>query len=410
MTSPTKNATVLPFAPSPAPLDALRAMLTQLVHDVIEAEFAGVVGAARYERTAERQGVRNGYRTRRLTTRVGSLELRVPRDRAGQFQPSLFARYQRSEQALVAALAEMYVQGVSTRKVSAVVEALCGETISASTVSSITASLTASLAASLAAWRARPLTAKAYPSLVVDAHVERVRREGQVRSTAVLWVIGVGADGYREHLGLWLGASESAATQDRHRTVLCWRAVFEDLVKRGLTGVTYVVSDEHAGLVQAIRRFFPDAAHQRCQVHVQRNARDKVSSPALQEQVRDGLRDVWAAPARPEAEARLARLVAELRAAAPQLAEWLEQAAPDTLAVYGLADREARRRLATTNSIEHDHMAVRRRTSVVRVFPNEASFLRLGTALAVERNEQWLARRYVPAQPAPAHEDLTQAA
>lgn len=266
--------------------------------------------------------------------------------------------------------------------------------------------MTASLDASPAAWRARPLTAKAYPYLVVDAHVERVRREGQVRATAALWVIGVGADGhirprYREHLGLWLGASESAAS---------WRAVFEDLGKRGLTGVEYVVSDEHAGLVQALRRFFPDAAHQRCRVHFQRNARDKVSAPALQERVRDGLRDVWAAPTRAEAEARLARLVAGLREAAPRLADWLEQQAPDTLAVYGLPDREARRRLATTNSIEHDHMAVRRRTSVVRVFPNEASFLRLGTALAVERNEQWLARRYVPARPAPAHDVLTQAA
>jgi transposase-like protein len=367
-------------------------MLSQLIHQVLESEFAEVVGAARYERSSDRRGVRNGYRTRRLTTRVGTLELRVPRDRAGEFQPSLFARYQRAEQALVATLAEMYVQGVSTRKVSAIVEQLCGESISASTVSAMTASLDASLAA----WRARPLTAKASPVLVVDAHVERVRREGQVRSTAALWVAGVGADGYREHLGLWLGASESGAS---------WRAVFDDLVKRGLTGVQYVVSDEHAGLVQAIRRYVPDAAHQRCQVHCQRNARDTVSSPALQERLRDGLRDVWAAATRVEADARLARLVLALRDEAPRVADWLEQHAPDTLAVYTLPTREARRRLATTNSIEHDHMAVRRRTSVVRVFPNEASVLRLGTALAVERNEPWLGRRYTPAFTTPAFEE-----
>ncbi len=384
MTSREKDASVLPFAQSTPPADALRTMLSQLIHDVLETEFASVVGAARYERAEARRGVRNGFRTRSLRTRVGTLELRIPRDRAGEFQPSLFARFQRAEQALVATLAEMYVQGVSTRKVSAIVEQLCGESISASTVSAMTATLDASLAA----WRARPLTAKAYPVLIIDAHVERVRREGQVRSTAALWVAGVGADGYREHLGLWLGASESGAS---------WRAVFEDLVKRGLTGVQYVVSDEHAGLVQAIRRFFPEAAHQRCQVHFQRNARDKVSSPALQERVRDGLRDIWAAPTRPEAEARLARLVTALHGEAPRVADWLEQHAPDTLAVYTLPTREARRRLATTNSIEHDHMAVRRRTSVVRVFPNEASFLRLGTALAVERNEQWLGRRYIPA-------------
>ena len=159
MTSHLKDAPVLPPAQPSAPPDALRAMLTQLVHDVIETEFADPVGAARYERTAERRGVRNGYRTRRLTTRVGSLALRIPRDRAGQFQPSLFARYQRSEQALVAALAEMYVQGVSTRKVSAVVEQLCGETVSASQVSAMAASLDASLAA----WRARPSPRKRIP-------------------------------------------------------------------------------------------------------------------------------------------------------------------------------------------------------------------------------------------------------
>jgi transposase-like protein len=281
MTSPMKDAAVLPLAQS-APEDALRARLQQLIHETLEREFAQFLGAARVERSADRRGVRNGYRHRCLLTRVGSLELRVPRDRAGHFQPSLFARYQRSEQALVLALIEMYLQGVSTRKVSAGVEQLCGATISASDV----AAQAKTLDASLAAWRSRGLGAQAYPYLVVDAHVERVRREGQVRGTAALWVIGVGADGYREHLGVWLGASESGAS---------WRRVFEALVKRGLTGVAYVVSDEHAGLVDAIRRYFPDAAHQRCQVHFLRNARDHVSSHDLQQRVKDGLRNAWPA-------------------------------------------------------------------------------------------------------------------
>lgn len=357
-------------------------MLQHLIHETLEREFQQFLGAARFERSAARRGVRNGYRHRRLLTRVGSLELKVPRDRAGRFQPSLFARYQRSEQALVLALIEMYLQGISTRKVSAVVEQLCGATISASEVSA----LTKTLDATLAAWRQRALGGKAYPYLIVDAHVERVRREGQVRSTAALWVIGVGADGYREHLGVWLGASESGAS---------WRRVFADLVKRGLTGVQYVVSDEHAGLVAAIQRYFPEAAHQRCQVHFLRNARDHVSSGDLQQRVKDGLKNVWSSATREDAEARLARLIAELRLPSARLADWLEEAAPDTLAVYGLADREARRRLATTNSIEHDHAEVRRRTAVIRVFPNEASFVRLASALAMERNDHWLARRYV---------------
>ncbi len=381
MTSPFKNATVLPLAQS-TPEDALRAMLGQLIHDTLEREFAQFLGAAKFARTAERRGVRNGYRRRTLLTRVGALTLRVPRDRAGQFQPSLFARYQRSEQALVLALIEMYLQGISTRKVSAVVEQLCGATISASEVSA----LTKTLEAGLAAWRQRPLGAKAYPYLIVDAHVERVRREGQVRSTAALWVIGVGADGYREHLGLWLGASESGTA---------WRRVCEDLVQRGLRGVRYIVSDEHAGLVEALRRFFPEAVHQRCQVHFLRNARDRISSADLQERVRDGLRNAWTAATGAEAHARLARLVTELRPAHARLADWLETDGPDTLAVCTLPDREARRRLATTNAIEHDHAEVRRRTRVIRVFPNEASFLRLASALAAERNEQWLTRRYV---------------
>jgi putative transposase len=389
MTSGMKDASVLPFAQSSGTPDVLRTMLQQLVHEVIAAEFSAEIGAERYARSPDRRDVRNGYRTRSFTTRVGTLELKIPRDRSGEFQPSLFARYQRSEQALVAALAEMYIQGVSTRKVSAIVEQRCGERISASQVSAITAQLDGTLAA----WRQRSLAGKQYPYLIVDAHVERVRREGQVRATAALWVIGVDRAGYREHLGLWLGASESGAS---------WRAVFDDLIKRGLTGVTYVVSDEHAGLVQAIHRDFPEAAQQRCQVHFQRNARDKVSSPAVQQQVTDGLRAVWACGTRREADAQLARLMADLTPIAPRLATWLETAAPDTLAVYVLPQREARRRLATTNSIEHDHMAVRRRTAVVRVFPNEASFLRLASALAMERNDHWLGRRYFV--PEMAHE------
>lgn len=197
MTSLQNNATILPLAQSAAPEDALRTMLQRLIHDTLEREFQQFLGAAPFERSPARRGVRNGHRRRRLLTRVGSLELRMPRDRAGQFQPTLFQRYQRSEQALVLALIEMYLQGISTRRVSAVVEQLCGVTISASEVSA----LTKTLDASLTAWRTRALGGKAYPYLVVDAHYERVRREGQVRSTAALWVIGVGEDGYREHGG-----------------------------------------------------------------------------------------------------------------------------------------------------------------------------------------------------------------
>lgn len=372
------------------PEDALRAMLQSVIQETLEREFTHFLGAAPHERRAERRGWRNGRRERTLLTRVGPLTLRVPRDRAGEFQPALFERYQRSEQALVLALAEMYLQGVSTRKVSAVVEQLCGTTISASTVSACTQRLDASLAA----WRSRRLDATAYPYLILDAHHERIRREGQVLSTAALWVIGVRADGYREHLGVWLGASESGAS---------WAAVFRDLVQRGLSGVTYAVSDEHEGLVRELRRYFPDVVHQRCQVHYLRNALAKVTSPALEHALRTGLQNVWAAPTRADAEARAHALVATLTASAPKVAAWLEATLGETLSFYVLPEAEARRRLRTTNAVEHDHAEVRRRTRVIRIFPNEDSFLRLGTALAIERSEQWAQRRYLIPAPPPHH-------
>lgn len=363
------------------PDDAMRQMLTTLVQETLEREFTQFVGAQPHERTAARRGWRNGHRVRRYTTRVGTLELRVPRDRAGLFQPTLFARYERSEQAFVAALVEMYVQGVSTRKVAKVVETLCGVHVSASAVSSVVKKLDGELAA----WRHRDLGGQAYPYLVVDAHVEQVRREGQVRATAMLWVIGIRADGFREHLGTWLGASESLES---------WTSVFEELVQRGLQGVTYVVADAHHGLGQALHRFFPEAAQQRCQVHYLRNALSRLSSSTRQRQLLSALQDVWNAPTQRHAESRLARLVASVRPSIPTLAAWLEDTAPATLACYALPAGKARVRLRSTNSIELDHAAVRRRTRVIRIFPNEASLLRLGTALAMDRNENWSGRRY----------------
>jgi transposase-like protein len=373
-----------PRTPAPAPDDLLRQMLTTIVQQTLEAEFTRFLGAGPHERTHARRGWRNGHRARRFTTRVGSLELRVPRDRAGLFQPALFARYERSEQAFVAALVEMYVQGISTRKVTHVVETLCGVHVSASAVSAVVKKLDTEIAA----WRTRDLGGEAYPYLVLDAHMEQVRREGQVRSTAMLWAIGIRADGYREHLGTWLGASESLES---------WTMVCEDLVRRGLRGVRYAVSDEHQGLVIALRRFFPEAAHQRCQVHYLRNALSRVSARGAQEQLLAALRDVWAAPTRAEAEGRLARLVGAVRKRVPALATWLEETAPATLEFFTLAT-PVQRRLASTNSVELDHAEFRRRTRVIRIFPNEASLLRLGTALAIERNEVWSLRRYFDPQ------------
>ena len=365
-----------------APEDLLRAMVQGLVQETIQAEFDQFIGAGPFKRSDTRRGWRNGFKPRTFKTRVGKLVLRIPQDREGRFQPSIFERYERSEKALVAAMIEMYVHGVSTRKVSKIVEQLCGHLISASAVSAVTKKLDDEVTA----WRRRSLAGKRYPYLIIDAHYEQLRREGSVRSTAVLWVVGIDEYGYREHLGLWTGSAESLET---------WGAVFRDLVDRGIAGVEMTVSDEHLGLVQALKRYFPHAAHQRCTVHYLRNALAHVSSTTWKQEVRDGLRDVWAAPTREEAEERLQRLVTKARKPVPNLAEWLERTGHETLTFLDHSAPEHRRLLKTTNSMEHDHAEVRRRSRVVRIFPNEASLIRLLGALAIERNEQWLERRYM---------------
>jgi len=367
------------------PEDLLRTMFADVVQTAIASEFDRFMGAGRYERSEARTGWRNGYKPRTLKTRMGQIELRIPQDRSGQFSSSIFDRYQRSEKAFMLAMTEMYLQGISTRKVTKVVEELCGTSVSASEISL----LTRKLDTELAAWRSRPLDGQAYPYLIIDAHYEKVRREDRVRSTAVLWVIGVSNDGFREHLGLWTGNSESLES---------WGAVFQDLVQRGLTGVVYAVSDEHTGLVQALTRYFPDATHQRCTVHYLRNVLSHLSSETMKRNVAAALKDAWAAPTKRAAESRITRLVDALRTKArmPSLADWIEETAHETLGFYALEHAEHHRRMKTTNSIEHDHAEVRRRTRVVRIFPNDASLIRLTTALAVERNEQWLERCYLP--------------
>jgi transposase-like protein len=200
--------------------------------------------------------------------------------------------------------------------------------------------------------------------------------------------VGRGGDtqGYREHLGIWLGASESESS---------WAEVFHDLTQRGLHGVTYVVSDDHVGLRAALRRYFPDAVHQRCQVHYLRNGLSKVSSDALHERIRDGLRDAWGATTVEEARGRFTRIIEELRPDAPRVADWLADSHGETLACYTLSRDDVRRKLRSTNSLEAHHQIVRRRTRVIRIFPHEASLLRLLTALAIEQNDSWRSRRWL---------------
>ena len=360
--------------------DYLRAMVGAIVEATLEAEMTSALGAEKGERSLTRLGYRSGYYTRSLVTRVGSLELRVPQDREGRFSTRLFERYQRSEKALVAALAEMYVQGVSTRKVKAITEELCGHAFSASAISEINKKLDGELAA----FASRRLE-EVYPYLIVDARYEKVREAGVITSQAVLIAIGVDLEGRRNVLGVELANRESGSS---------WKAFLGSLKSRGLQDVEFVVSDNHEGLKRAIREVLPEAAWQRCYVHFLRNALDyvprKVDDDCLQE-----LR--WFYDRRDLSEVRqdLARWLAKWQGKYPKLCDWVEDNVEETLTYYRLP-RQHHKHMKSTNMLERLNQELKRRTHVVRIFPNAASCLRLIRALAVETHENWLeATRYL---------------
>lgn len=360
--------------------DGFRAVLQCALQSILEAEMTEAVGAEKSERTSARLSYRSGYYERKLVTRVGVLELRVPQDRAGRFSTELFERYQRSEKALVAALAQMYVQGVSTRKVKAITEELCGHSFSASSISEATARLDESLKAFFERRLDEP-----FPYLILDARYERVREDGVIASQAVLVAIGVDWEGRRQVLGVALANRESRTS---------WRAFLEGLRARGLHGVEYVVSDDHAGLKAAIREILPEAAWQRCYVHFLRNALDyvprKVDDDCLME-----LR--WFYDRRDLAEVRrdIAQWVTKWQTKYAKLVAWVEENVEETLTYYRLPLAH-HKHMKSTNMLERLNQELKRRTLVVRIFPNPASCLRLTRALAIETHEGWLeATRYL---------------
>jgi transposase-like protein len=368
--------------------DFLRGLVERVVQQVLEAEMTSFLGAGTYERNGERRGWRNGYKPRTLKTRVGGLELMVPKDRDGEFQTELFERYQRSEKAFVLAMLQMYLEGVSTRKVSAITEALCGLEVSKSQVSA----LTAKLDAEIAEWRMRPLTEE-YPYLIFDARYEKVRRGGAVVSQGVLVAIGISAAGCREVLGCWVAESESEAS---------WGAVFLELKQRGLRGMRYVVSDDHAGMVKAIGRHFQGAVWQRCQVHFVRNA---LSLCGVQQRplVLRLMKTITESATREAAKAALAAAIVEFEKKAPKVARLLEEHGEEILGVYALPEAH-RKRMRTTNMLERQNQELKRRTRVIRVFPHEQSCLRLVAALLMETNQEWMGRIYLSMEEAIATE------
>jgi len=362
----------------------LRGLVERALQAILEEEVTAHLGAARYERAEGRAGCRNGYKPRTLRTRVGPLELRVPQDRDGTFSTELFGRYQRSGQALVVALMEMYLQGVSTRKVAAITEELCGAGFSRSQVSA----LAGRLDAGLAAWRGRPLTG-AYPYLFVDARYEHARVDGRVVSQGVLVVAGVREDGRREVLAVEVADTESEAT---------YQELFRGLKARGLAGVELVTSDDHAGLRAAVARHFQGASWQRCQVHFARNLLGAVGAKH-RGRLGEDLRGVFAAASAAQAQAAASALAAAWRASHPRVAERVEGEIEPCLACDAFPAAH-RARIRTTNGLERLNQGLKRRTRVVRIFPNRASLLRLVTALAMEQSEEWVSgRRYLDTEP-----------
>lgn len=354
--------------------DFLLPLVQEAVQAVLELEMEECVGAAKYERTEGRSGYRSGYYRRRLITRVGTLQLRVPQDRSGRFSTQVFEQYQRSEKALVAALAQMYVQGVSTRKVAAITQELCGHEFSASSISEITRRLDEQLER----FSQRPLEAE-YPYVILDARYERVREGGLIVSRAILIALGIDWEGRRQVL-----AVEYAPKESQHS----WKEFLLGLKQRGLQGVRLVVSDDHPGLKRAVREVLSEAWWQRCYVHFLRNALDylprKADDDCLQE-----LR--WMYERRDGAEARrdLRQWLEKWGAKYPKLCEWVEANIEETWTYYRLPLAH-HKHLKSTNMLERFNQEIKRRTLVVRIFPDEASCLRLTRAIAAETHEEWM--------------------
>jgi transposase-like protein len=360
--------------------DLLKTLAEEALNQVLQAEMTEFLGAGPGERTEQRNGYRAGYYSRGLITRIGKIELRVPRDRHGEFSTALFERFQRSEKALVSALAEMYVQGVSTRKVKAITEELCGHNFSAATISTINKGLDEVLTK----FARRRLT-EDYPYLILDARYEKVRDDGVIQSQAVLVALGINWEGHRQVLGVELAHRESQSS---------WREFVTALKQRGLSGVEFVVSDDHAGLKRAIAEILPQAAWQRCYVHFLRNALDYLPRKADEECMQE-LRWLYHRRSLAEAQRDLAAWLARWQHRYPKLTDWVEDNIGSTLSFYRLP-RQHHKHLKSSNMLERLNEELRRRTYVVRIFPNAASCLRLVRALCAETHEAWIEdKRYI---------------
>jgi putative transposase len=354
-------------------MEALPDLVRVLINEAMQIERAKYIHAQPYERKEERNGHSNGFKPKTVKTRMGEITFEVPQVREGGFYPGALEKGLRSERALTLALAEMYVQGVSTRKVAAITERLCGSEVSASQVSRAAEQLDELLEA----WRRRPLGEVVY--LYLDARYEKVRQAGRVQDAAILIASGVKTDGKRAILGISVSLSEAEVH---------WRAFLEELVGRGLHGARLIVSDDHVGLEAARKAVFGGVPWQRCQFHLQQNAQSYVPRVGMRREVAEDIRTIFGAPDQETAENYLKKAVKKYAVSAPKLADWMEVNIPEGFAIFSFPKNHWRR-IRTTNSLERLSQEIKRRTRVVRVFPNEPSCLRLISAVVMEIGEEY---------------------
>ena len=353
--------------------DALGEAIRRVINEAMRLERLHHLGVGPYERSNARRGHANGYKPKTVQTRVGSLDVDVPQVRDSSFYPSSLEKGLRSERALKVALAEMYVQGVSTRKVAKITEQLCGCEVTSSQVSRAAKELDDILDQ----WRKRPLGA--FPYVYLDARYEKVRHNGSVIDVAVLVAIGVSEDGKRQILGTSVALSE----QEAH-----WRDFLRSLQERKLHGVKLFISDAHEGLKAARKAVFPSVPWQRCQFHLQQNAQAYVPKKEMKKGVASAIRNILQAPDEAEAKRQLGLFVERYGSSAPKLTEWAEQNLEEGLTILQFPE-EHRKRIRTSNVLERVNKEILRRTRVATLFPNEDSCLRLVSAVLMEISEEW---------------------
>ncbi len=360
-------------------LDGIPEMFRIIMNNAMKAEREQYLQASNYERTGDRLGYANGYKPKTIKTRMGEVTLDIPQVREGGFYPSGLEKGMRSERALLITLAEMYIQGVSTRKVSAIIEKMCGFEISAMQVSRATKQLDEILQQ----WRERPLGEIRY--LLLDARYEKVRENGQIRDAAVLIATGISPAGERQVLGVSVSLSEHQVH---------WRDFLQSLKDRGVRGVKLITSDAHEGLGAARRGIFGSTPWQRCHFHLQQNAGAYVPRQSMRAEVAADIRNIFNAPDRATAEKYLQMTIQKYAKSAPRLSAWLEANLAEGFTVFDFPIKH-RRFIRTTNSLERVNREIRRRTRVVGIFPNEASCLRLISAILMETSEKWqIGKRY----------------